>query len=143
MPRANKTACISTGGYYPPHGLSMEPHEEEEPLEQEVDPPAPAPTPELFQEEPKEESKEVEVVVLSDDDDGEDTVQEDQPTPAMGWTTKIWYKLGCESSISHHRLMGILQTYYVDWDTALEYVCNEHTHPLEDTYWKTRVCISI
>ena len=25
----------------------------------------------------------------------------------------------------------------------MEYVCNEHTHSLEDTYWKTRVCISI
>ena len=25
----------------------------------------------------------------------------------------------------------------------MEYVCNEHTHPLEDTYWNTRVCISI
>ena len=25
----------------------------------------------------------------------------------------------------------------------MEYVCNEHTHRLEDTYWKTRVCISI
>ena len=25
----------------------------------------------------------------------------------------------------------------------MEYIYNEHTHPLEDTYWKTRVCISI
>ena len=25
----------------------------------------------------------------------------------------------------------------------MEYVCEEHTHPLEDTYWKTRACISI
>ena len=25
----------------------------------------------------------------------------------------------------------------------MEYVCEEHTHPLEDTYWKTRVCITI
>jgi hypothetical protein len=23
----------------------------------------------------------------------------------------------------------------------MEYVCNEYTHPLEDTYWKSRVCI--
>ena len=38
--------------------------------------------------------------------------------------------------------MGILQTYYADWDAAVEYVYKEHTHPLEDTYWKTRVCIS-
>ena len=25
----------------------------------------------------------------------------------------------------------------------MEYACEEHTHPLEDTYWKTRACISI
>ena len=87
MPRANKTARISTRGYYPPRGLyeSIEPHEEEEPQEQEVDSPAPTPRPEPFQEEPKE----VEVVVLSDDDEEEDAVQEDQPIPPLGWTTKI------------------------------------------------------
>ena len=39
--------------------------------------------------------------------------------------------------------MGILQTYYANWDATVEYVYNKHTHPLEDTYWKTRVCISI
>ena len=39
--------------------------------------------------------------------------------------------------------MGILQTYYTDWDAAMEYVYEEHTHPLENTYWKTRACISI
>ena len=95
MSHANKTARISTRGYYPPHGLyeSMDPSEEEELHEQEVDSQTPAPTPEPFQEEPKEEEpEEVEVVVLSDDDDKEDTVQEDQPIPTMGWTTKIWYK---------------------------------------------------
>ena len=56
---------------------------------------------------------------------------------------KVWYKPGYETSVSHHRLMGILQTYYADWDAAMEYVCEEHTHPLEDTYWKTRACISL
>ena len=25
----------------------------------------------------------------------------------------------------------------------MEYVCTERTYPLEDTYWKSRVCISI
>ena len=105
MPHANKTARISIGDYYPPHGLyePMEPHEEEEePKEQEVDQPVPAPTPELVQEVPEEEEpEEVEVVVLSDDDE-EDAVQEDEPIPSWGWTTKVWYKPGCESSVSHH-----------------------------------------
>ena len=80
MPRANKTARISTGGYYPPHRLneSMDPHEEEEePLEQEVDSPVPAPTPKPFPEEPKEEEpEEVEDVVLPDEEE-ENAVQED------------------------------------------------------------------
>jgi len=85
----------------------------------------------------------VEVVVLSDDEEEEDAIQEDEQAPTMGWTTKFYYKPRCESSISHHRLKGILQTYYADWEAAMEYVCDEHTHPLEDTYWKTRVCIYI
>ena len=99
--------------------------------------------PELFQEEPEEEEpEEMEVVALSDDDE-EDAVQEDELIPPLGWTTKVWYKLGCESSVSQHRLKGILQTYYGDWDAAVEYICIECTHRLEDTYWKTRVCITI
>ena len=114
MPRANKTARISTKGYYPPHGLyeSMDPHEEEEESqEQEVDSPASAPTPEPFQEEPEEEEpKEVEVVVFSkDDDDEEEAVQEDEPIPPLGWTTKVWYKPRCESSVSHHDLWGFFR----------------------------------
>ena len=138
MPHASKTAHISTRGYYPPRGLSMEP-EEEEPQEQEFDSPTPIPMPEPVQEEPEE----VKVIQLSDDDDEEDVVEEDEPISPLGWMTKVWYKPGCESSVSHHRLMSMLQTYYGDWDAAVKYVCEEHTHPLEDTYWKTRVCISI
>ena len=109
MPRANKTTCISTGGYYPPRGLfePMEPHEEE-PQEQKVDSlaPAPAPMPEPLQEEPKVE-EDVEVIELEDDDE-EDTVQQDEPAPSVGWTTKFYYKPGSESSVLHHRLKGIL-----------------------------------
>ena len=86
--------------------------EEEEPQEQEFDsptPPTPVPTPEPVHEEPQE----FEVIHLSDDDE-EDGVEEDEPIPPLGWTTKVWYKPGCESSVSHHRLISILQTYYGD-----------------------------
>ena len=83
MPRASKTTRISTGGYYPPRGLSME-LEEEEPQEQEFDSLTLVPTPELVQEEPEE----VEVVQLSNDDDEEDAIEEDEPIPPLGWTTK-------------------------------------------------------
>ena len=88
MSRANKTARISTRGYYPPRGLyeSMEPCEEEESQQQEVDSPTPAPMPELFQEAPKEEEpKEVKVVVLSDDDDEGGPISiPPSPTPRIG-----------------------------------------------------------
>ena len=87
MPRASKTARISTEGYCPPRGLSMEP-KEEEPQEQELDSPTPVPAPKPIQEEPEE----VKVIQLSDDDDEEDIVEEDEPIPPLGWTTKVWYK---------------------------------------------------
>ena len=93
MSRASKTARTNTGGYYLPRGLSIEP--EEEPQEQEFDSPTPVPTPEPVQEEPEE----VEVVLLSDDDDEEDAVEEYEPIPPLGWMTKVWHKLGCESSV--------------------------------------------
>ena len=53
--------------------------------------------PEPVQEEPQE----VEVVDLSKNEE-EDIVEEDEPIPPLGWTTKVWSKPGCESSISHH-----------------------------------------
>jgi len=56
---------------------------------------------------------------------------------------KTYDKSGSDSSASHHRLLGILHTFYADWDTSVEYVCNEYMHNLEDTYWKSRVCIYI
>ena len=87
--------------------------EDEEPQEQEVDLPAPAPALELLQEEPEDEEY-VEVVEVENDEE-EDAAQEDAPPPAMGWTTKTYDKPGCDCSASHHRLLGILQTYYADW----------------------------
>ena len=118
MPHANKTARISTGGYYPPRALyePMEPHEEEivvvedalededeEPQEQEIDSPALAPAPVLepLQEEAEVEEDVVEVIEVEDEEE-EDTAQDDVPPPAMGWTTKTYDKPWCESSASHH-----------------------------------------
>ena len=98
MPHASKTTRISTRGYYPPRGLSMEPHEEEEPQEQEFDTPTLVPMPEPVQEEPKE----VEVILSSDDDEEEDVVEEDELILPLGWTTKVWYKLRCEFSVLYH-----------------------------------------
>jgi hypothetical protein len=35
----------------------------------------------------------------------------------------------------------MLATYFADWHSAVEYVCWEYTHRLEDTYWKARASI--
>ena len=100
----------------------------------------------------------MEVIVVADDDDQEDAAQgdgqppsppqddptgEDVPPPALEWTVKTYDKSGRDSSALHHRLLGILHTFYADWDTSVEYVCNEYTHPMEDTYWKSRVCLKM
>jgi hypothetical protein len=53
---------------------------------------------------------------------------------------RIYHKTGGDS-VSHRRLVGMLAAYFADWNPAVEYVCWEYTHPLEDTYWKSRVSI--
>jgi hypothetical protein len=58
----------------------------------------------------------------------------------MGWTIKIYHKARGDF-VSHHRLVGMLAAYFDDWNPAMEYVCWEYTHPLEDTYWKLRASI--
>jgi hypothetical protein len=58
----------------------------------------------------------------------------------MGWTVKIYHKARGDS-VSHHRLMRMLTAYFADWHPAVQYVCWEYTHPLEDTYWKVRASI--
>ena len=61
----------------------------------------------------------------------------------MGWTKENYTKLENNTSESHTRLVGMLHPYYPDIETRVEYFYEENKHPLEDTYWKFRVCISI
>jgi hypothetical protein len=70
----------------------------------------------------------------------DEVADDDVPPVPMGWTVKIYHKAGGDS-VSHHRLVGILAAYFIDWNSAVEYVCWECTHPLEDTYWKIRASI--
>jgi hypothetical protein len=60
----------------------------------------------------------------------------------MGWITRIHHKSSHDTP-SHHRLGDILNAYFTDWDPAIEYVCWEHKHPLEATYWKCSVRIFV
>ena len=44
----------------------------------------------------------------------DDPAKENVVLPAIGWTMKTYDKPGCDSSASHHRLVGILLAYYAD-----------------------------
>jgi hypothetical protein len=61
----------------------------------------------------------------------------------MGLTKENYTKLGNNASESQTRLMGLLLAYYSDMETAIEYFYEENKHPLGDTYWNSKVCISI
>jgi hypothetical protein len=118
--------------------------QEEAPQEQEQAPEAPIQAPAPPQEEPEPE-EDSEIIEIEDDEEEEanggeqppspphDEAAEDVPPPPMGWTVKIYHKAGGDA-VSHHRLVGMLSAYFTDWHPAVEYVCWEYTHLLEDTY---------
>jgi hypothetical protein len=149
---AHKTACITTGGHYPPRALlAPEKPQEEAPQEQEQAPKAPFQAPAPSHEEPEPE-EDPEIIVIEDDEEEEanggeqpsspsqNKAADEVPPPPMGWIVKIYHKAGGDS-ISHHRLVGMLAAYFADWHPAVEYICWGYTHPLEDTYWKSRASI--
>ena len=155
MVRANKTARISTGGYHPPRYQyePMEPQEESSPEHEETPPPSDqASEPELSQVESEPEEEPQEFILISDDEEEgapgggqppsppQDGPAEDDESPPIGWTRKVYHKASCNAP-SHHRLVGMLENYFSDWDGVVEYSCIEYTHPLENTYWKSKVLI--
>jgi hypothetical protein len=113
--------------------LASEEPQEEAPQEQEqaAEAPVQAPVPPQPEPEPEEEHELILIDAVVDDD---------MPPPPMGWTVKIYHKTGGDS-VSHYRLVGMLAAYFADWNPAVEYVCWEYTHPLEDTYWRSRASI--
>ena len=138
MPRAKKTACISTGGYYQARALfapQAPPEEEvmvisddeevpmlvvditEEDEEEWVTSPAPAPVPEPLLEEavqvPAPAAPEV----------------EDEPR----WTSTYHFKYASDMAYYHSLLLNLIE-YYPDLNATITYYCVEHTHPLEATY---------
>jgi hypothetical protein len=150
MARDRKTARISSGGYYPPRALHVtEEPQELEPQEQEQTPVTPVQAPAPPQEEPEPEEDPEIIKIEDDEEEANGGVQppppsyeapEDMPPAPMGWTVRIYHRNG-GNAVSHLRLVGMLTDYFADWHPAVEYVCWEYTHPLEDTYWKARASI--
>jgi hypothetical protein len=100
-----------------------------------LDPPQPEP-------EPKEEPK---LILIEDYEEDDADRGEQPPSPPNDEATDDDVPpsngVDCEDlqqdwgdSVSHRRLVGMLAAYFSDWNPAMEYVCWEYTHPLEDTY---------
>jgi hypothetical protein len=71
MVRGRKTACITTGGHYPPRALlAPEESQEEVPQENEQTPEAPIQAPASPQEEPEPE-EDPEIIEIEDDEEEE------------------------------------------------------------------------
>ena len=62
---------------------------------------------------------------------------EDEP----GWT--YYFKYALDTAYYHSLLLNMLEDYYSDLNASIKYYCAEHTHPLEATYWKTDVSITV
>jgi hypothetical protein len=72
------------------------------------------------------------------------------PSPAaleepeeMGWTTRNKFKDAPEDAHYHNLLTTLQAEYYPDLAATVNYYCVEHKHPMEATYWKTNVIITV
>jgi len=60
----------------------------------------------------------------------------------MGWTSKNEFMEADEDAHYHTLLTGVLASYYLEFAATVRYLCSEHRHPLENTYWKAEVIIT-
>jgi hypothetical protein len=61
----------------------------------------------------------------------------------MGRTTRNKFKDAPEDAHYHNLLTTVLAEYYLDLAATVKYYCAEHKHPVEATYWKTNVIITV
>jgi len=60
----------------------------------------------------------------------------------MGWTSRNKF-MGADDDAHYHTLLtGVLASYYPEFAATVRYLCSEHKHPLENTYWKAEVIIT-
>ena len=64
---------------------------------------------------------------------------EDEP----GWTSTYHFKYASDMAYYHSLLLNMLEDYYPDLNANVTYYCAEHTHPLEATYWKTDLSVTV
>jgi hypothetical protein len=59
---------------------------------------------------------------------------EEEPKEEPGWTCTYIYKHAPHTAYHHKLLYDMLQDYYADLNTGIQYYCAEYTHPTEATY---------
>jgi len=69
------------------------------------------------------------------------TPQYPQVVSEMGWTSRDKFMEADEDAHYHTLLTGVLASYYPEFAATVCYLCSEHKHPLENTYWKAEVII--
>jgi hypothetical protein len=70
-------------------------------------------------------------------------VDEEEPAKEPGWTHTYIYKHAPHTAYHHKLLHDMLQDYYANLNTGIQYYCTEYTHPTEATYWKTELTVTI
>jgi hypothetical protein len=58
----------------------------------------------------------------------------EEPKEEPGWTRTYIYKHAPHTTYHHKLLNDMLQDYYADLNTGIQYFCAEYTHPTEATY---------
>jgi hypothetical protein len=59
---------------------------------------------------------------------------EEEPEEEPRWTRTYIYKHAPHTAYHHKLLNNMLQDYYADLNTDIQYYCAEYTHPTEVTY---------
>jgi hypothetical protein len=68
---------------------------------------------------------------------------EEEPEEEPGWTRTYIYKHAPHMAYHHKLLNDMLQDYYADLNTGIQYYCVEYTHPTEATYWKSELTVTV
>ena len=72
------------------------------------------------------------------------------PSPAVpvvdeeiGWKCKYYFKPAPETAYYHTLLTHVLDDYYPDLHASINYHCAEYQHPLEATFWKVELVVTV
>ena len=61
----------------------------------------------------------------------------------MGWMCKYYFKQAPEIAYYHTLLTQVLDDYYTDLHASINYHCAEYQHPLEATFWKVELVVTV